>query len=67
MAKVWEIINDEALVDLANLQWDVYGTKLDFLTANDQPVNIQASYPSLDSISKTMRKPPEHQQRGEGW
>ena len=67
MPKVWEIINAEVLVDLANLQWDVYGTKLDFLTAKDQPVTIQASCPSLLQIDKTMRETPEHQQRGVGW
>ena len=69
MEKVWEILlkaHPEELAPLANLQWEVYGTKLDFLTSKQQPVNIQASYPSLDQIDKTMREKPR-QLRGVGW
>ncbi len=67
MAKVWQILlhpdHPEALVKLVNFQWDVYGTKLDFLTTEDHPV---MNYPSLNEISKTMKEKPR-QKRGRNW
>ncbi len=70
MTKVWGILRQyhpEALVLLANYQWDAYGTKLDFLIPERHPeVVITPSYPSLAAITVTMREKPE-QKRGRGW
>ena len=72
MPKVWEILpqeHPEALVFLANYQWNAYATKLDIFLVpqDDTEVYIRPSYPSLSEIDKTMRQPPQHQERGKGW
>ena len=61
MPKVWEILlqgHPEALVKLAAFQWTNYGTKLDFLTEKEPSVKVEVSYPSLETIDKTMRQKP---------
>lgn len=67
MWPLWECLSNESLLFLVKYQWDVYGTRLDILIAEERSVNVEAVYPSLDQIDKTMREKPLHVKRGKGW
>ena len=54
---LWECISPRALVQLAQYQWEKYGTKLDIIPGA-QEYNEQFFVEKLDEIDKLMRQPP---------
>ena len=60
-----EITGMETWAKLAQLQWKLYGTKLDeptFLWNGEAKKSI--SYPTLDEIEREMKKKPDKMRRG---
>lgn len=63
---LWQIVKAKSVGDLVNLQWSLYGTKLDLTTKPPQQlVSVIGDVEELEEIDKLIKEKPVY--GGKGW
>ncbi len=55
-----ELISTESLVSLMKYQWETYGTKLDIVIEQRNPVEVETEIEPVEEIDKLIRERPRY-------